>query len=81
MGVILVYSIDDKTSFDNVKGWMADIKREAHEKVSIVLLGNKCDLSEKRCIQTEQGQALADEYEIQFFETSALNGTNVKDAF
>jgi GTPase SAR1 family protein len=63
MGVILVYSIDDKTSFDNVKGWMADIKREAHEKVSIVLLGNKCDLSEK-IIKTEQGQALADEYGI-----------------
>jgi Ras-related protein Rab-8A len=46
-----------------------------------ILLGNKCDMDEKRAITLEEGQALADEFGIEFFETSAKSGDNVENAF
>jgi len=49
--------------------------------VNIVLIGNKCDLSDRRAITAEQGAALAKEYNIQFFETSAKQDINVQEAF
>jgi Ras-related protein Rab-8A len=49
--------------------------------VSKILVGNKSDAEEKRVISTEQGLALAEEFGIPFFETSAKANTNVEDAF
>jgi len=45
-----------------------------------VLIGNKCDMQD-RSVSLEEGQALAEEYEIQFFETSAKQDFRVEDAF
>ena len=45
-----------------------------------VLVGNKCD-KEERQVSTEQGQKLADEKGIKFFETSAKTNENVKEMF
>ncbi len=54
MGIVLVYSCDNKESFDSVKGWMADIKSsQAKEAVKIILLGNKNDLMTKDSVQIE----------------------------
>ena len=61
--------------------WIKNIKQHASENVRKILLGNKCDVEEKRAISTERGQALADEYGIQFYETSAKSGKNVEEAF
>ena len=47
----------------------------------MVLVGNKSDLSNRRQVNTEEGQELAVKYGMLFFETSAKNGTNVKDIF
>ncbi len=45
-----------------------------------VLVGNKCDMEEsKRKVPYSQGQALADEFGIQFFETSAKNNIKVDE--
>ena len=45
-----------------------------------VLIGNKCDMDEhKRVVPYSKGQALADEYRIQFFETSAKNNIRVEE--
>jgi Ras-related protein Rab-8A len=46
-----------------------------------ILIGNKCDMLDKKVIETARGQALADEYKMQFFETSAKNNINVEKAF
>ena len=46
-----------------------------------ILLGNKCDMDEKRTVALEEGQTLADEFGIEFFETSAKSGDNVENAF
>ena len=82
MGILLVYDVTDETSFNNVRGWMRNIEQHASQNVNKVLIGNKCDVSaEKRVISKARGQALADEFGIPFFETSAKASVNVEDAF
>jgi len=53
---------------------MRNIEQHASETVNKVLVGNKCDMDDKRVIPTARGQALADEFGIPFFETSAKAG-------
>ena len=47
----------------------------------MALIGNKSDLKESRVVSTEEGQELADKYGILFYETSAKDGTNIKEIF
>lgn len=80
-GFVLCYDISNRPSFDHVIGWMRDIKTRAPPDCDIVLCGNKSDLESDRVVQVEEGQGLADEYGVQFFETSALTGSNVEGMF
>lgn len=80
-GIIIVYDVTDRESFDNVKQWMNEIDRYACEKVNTLLVGNKCDMESKRQVSYEEGQQFADEYGMPFLETSAKNATNVEKAF
>nr|CAG8524291.1 11412_t:CDS:2 [Entrophospora candida]CAG8564129.1 3438_t:CDS:2 [Entrophospora candida] len=72
MGILLVYDVTDERSFN---------KQHASEGVNKILIGNKCDWVEKKLIAKEQGQALADEFGINFLETSAKANINVEEAF
>ena len=81
-GIIIVYDITDRESFDNVKQWLNEIDRYATENVNKLLVGNKCDLESKRQVDFDEAKAFADERGIPFLETSAKNSTNVeKGAF
>ncbi|KAM7499498.1 hypothetical protein LguiA_023912 [Lonicera macranthoides] len=80
-GIIVVYDVTDQDSFNNVKQWLSEIDRYASENVNKLLVGNKCDLTDKRVVSNETGKALADEIGIPFMETSAKNATNVEQAF
>ena len=77
----MVYDVTDAESFENVKNWMTEIDRFAKEGVLRVLVGNKCDLEEKRKISTAKGKELADSYGIKFLETSAKNTVNIEELF
>merc|ERR1711871_1808489 len=81
MGILLVYDVTDETSFQNIRTWIRNIEQHATDNVNKVLLGNKCDILDKKVVSTEKAQALADEYQIQLFETSAKNNISVEDAF
>ncbi|KAF0410787.1 ras-domain-containing protein [Gigaspora margarita] len=81
MGILLVYDVTNKCSFNNIRNWFYNIEQHASEGVNKILIGNKCDCVEKRVITKEQGQALADEYGIKFLEVSAKANINVKEAF
>ncbi|KNC53069.1 GTP-binding protein SAS1 [Thecamonas trahens ATCC 50062] len=81
MGIMIVYSATDADSFNNVRHWIRNIKEHAAEGVCKILIGNKCDLKEKKVVEASRGQALADEYDMQFYETSAKADINVEDAF
>lgn len=80
-GFVLCYDISNRPSFDHVIGWMRDIKTRAPPDCDIVLCGNKSDLENDRVVQQDEGKALAEEYNVQFFETSALTGQNVEAMF
>jgi len=81
MGVLLVYDVTDDKSFANIKNWIRNIEQHASENINKVLVGNKCDLADKRLIDTARGKSLADEFKIPFFETSAKNSINVEESF
>jgi len=80
-GIIIVYDISDRESFDNVKQWLSEIDRYACENVNKLLVGNKCDMDSKRQVDFEEAKAFADERGIPFLETSAKDSTNVEKAF
>lgn len=48
MGIMLVYDITDEKSFENIKNWIRNIEENASADVEKMLLGNKCELNEKR---------------------------------
>merc|ERR1711924_145695 len=82
MGILLVYDVTNEQTFLNVKNWMRQIDTHAAENVCRVLVGNKCDVpADQRVVSYEQGKALADEFGVAFFETSAKENLNVEDAF
>jgi GTPase SAR1 family protein len=80
-GFVLTYDISNRPSFDHVIGWMRDIKTRAPPDCDIVLCGNKSDLDNDRVVTFEEGKQLAEEYGVQFYETSALTGHNVEKMF
>ncbi len=80
MGVILAYDCTDENSFNNVRNWVKQLEAHATPGVAKVLIGNKSDSANKK-IDTARGKALADEYKMGFFETSAKNNINVKETF
>ena len=79
-GIILAYDSNDENSFNNIKNWLKQIETHATPGVVKILLGNKCDIQSRK-IPTEKGKALADEFGLPFFETSAKSGANIKEAF
>jgi len=81
MGILLVYDVTDDKSFANIKNWIRNIEQHATENVNKILIGNKCDLVDKKVIDTTRGKNLADEIGIKFLETSAKNSINVEEAF
>ena len=78
---MVVYDISNEESFQHIQTWIKDCKELAPKTVQLVLIGNKSDLEDQRVISTERGQELARENNMQFFETSALNGNGVEEAF
>ncbi len=80
MGIILAYSVDDRESFQNIETWMKQIKLHANENVCMTLVATKSDIPE-RIISTEEGQKLAEKYNITFFETSSKTDENITECF
>merc|ERR1711972_932967 len=81
MGIIVVYDVTDKESFNNVKHWMQEIDKYAADGVNKLLIGNKCDLSSKKVVTYDEAKELAESLDVQFMETSAKNAHNVEQAF
>ena len=79
MGVILAYSIEDRESFAQIENWMEQIIDNSDKSICIILVATKSDLP--REISYEEGENLANKYKINFFETSAKNGTNIDETF
>ncbi len=79
-GIILIYDVTNINTYENIKKWLNEIKEEISDKVSIILIGNKIDNENQRKITKEQGEKLANEVNIPFFETSAKTGEGIDAA-
>ena len=79
-GIVVVYGLDDKKSFENVKQWVELIDRYAGEGVVKLLVGNKCDV-EARQVTREEAEKFAEELKMRYMETSAKTGENVEETF
>ena len=80
-GCFIVYDITNLQSFEDIGKWYEEIKRSGDKGVSIILVGNKCDLEKERKVSTEMGKNKAKEMNCAFYETSALNNTMIEEVF
>ena len=79
-GIILIFDVTNVKSYENIKKWINEIKEEISEKVAIVLIGNKIDNVQERKISKDQGDKLANEIGVKFFETSAKTGEGINES-
>ena len=79
-GIIFVYDITDKKSFEGVKIWISE-SEETNSNFKKILLGNKCDLKHKRNISEEEVKNFCDEKKIDNYEVSAKDNINLEEAF
>jgi len=80
-GIILVYDVTSKESFDHVSEWLAEVDRHASENIQRLLVGNKADLVDQREVSEEVAAQYADSLGIPFVETSSKTAANVDTAF
>ena len=80
-GALIVYDITNKESFKNVDKWINDLKESGDDDVSILIVGNKCDLEASREVTTDEVKKKAELYKMAYCETSALKGENIDNAF
>ena len=80
-GALLVYDVTKRDTFDHLQSWLEDCKENSNMRMTILLIGNKTDLVEKRQVTTEEGKQFADRNGLLFLETSAKTSFNVDEAF
>ena len=79
-GIILIYDVTNLQTFENVKTWVSQIREEASNNVVIYIAANKIDMEAERKVTKEEGEKLAKEKNMMFYECSAKNGENVQCA-
>ena len=80
-GALVVYDITQKKTFENIEKWINDLKAAGDPKITIILIGNKNDLDDKRQVSKDQGEEKARSFGCAFLETSAYSGDNIDKAF
>jgi small GTP-binding protein len=75
VGVIRVFDITDRKSFDSLPRWLRDSRVEADPNCTVMLVGNKSDFAQSRTVTPEEAEAFASSHELTYVETSALDGT------
>ena len=80
-GIILVYDITNKNSFKSITKWNQQIQEKIKDNIPKVLVGNKCDLSDRRDVTEEEGRELAQKFNMPFFEVSAKENTKISEPF
>lgn len=87
-GIMLVYDVTDRESFESLKFWMQEIEkykrvhyRYAHENVDKIVVANKSDQIEKRKVSYDEGYGFAKQHKLEFVEVSAMSSANISEAF
>lgn len=80
-GIIIVYDVTDRETFDNVRTWITEIEKYSQAGVCKILVGNKCDMEDRRQVTFEEGKEFAAQFGMPFLETSAKATQRVEEAF
>ncbi|KAK9744634.1 Ras family [Popillia japonica] len=80
MGILLIYDVTNMQSFRRVPDWFECVRENAPSNVMVVLLGNKCD-SSNRVIESDMGEKMAENFQVPFFEVSSKMDININEAF
>ncbi|GAA0170098.1 small GTPase [Lithospermum erythrorhizon] len=81
VGALLVYDVTRHPTFENVKRWLKELRDHTDPNIVVMLIGNKSDLRHLLAVSTEAGKSFAEAESLYFMETSALEATNVENAF
>jgi GTPase SAR1 family protein len=80
-----MFDITDRSSFEDLRGWLSEIKKEIKDKLPKIIIANKIDLVEsglkKRAVTEKEMVDFCVEYNLSFKETSAKTGYNVRETF
>ena len=80
-GALIVYDVTNKISYDNVDKWCNELRIKGSKNISIVMIGNKTDLKDNIVVNSEMSKEKANLLQVPVMETSALDASNVKEAF
>ncbi|XP_077538257.1 ras-related protein Rab-1B-like isoform X3 [Haemaphysalis longicornis] len=80
-GIIIVYDVTRKETFDSIQSWLEDIDTYAREDTIKILVGNKNDMTKEKVVDHSFAQGFADQHGLPFLEASARNATNVEKIF
>ena len=80
-GALVIYDITRKDTFANIEKWVNDLKTTGDPNITIIIIGNKNDLADKRQVTKEEGEEKAKSFGCAFLETSAFSGDNIDKAF
>ncbi|OHT00751.1 Ras family protein [Tritrichomonas foetus] len=81
LGVVLVFDITDRKSFDQLPRWLRDARMEADPHCSVILVGNKTDLAANRVVSKEEAEEFARSHELTYIETSAAENVCIEEVF
>ena len=81
VGALLVYDVTRHSTFENVDRWLRELRDHTDPNIVVMLIGNKSDLRHLVAVSTEDGKSFAERESLFFMETSALEATNVDNAF
>eukprot|EP00013_Stygamoeba_regulata_P018472 CAMPEP_0177670808 /NCGR_PEP_ID=MMETSP0447-20121125/24310_1 /TAXON_ID=0 /ORGANISM="Stygamoeba regulata, Strain BSH-02190019" /LENGTH=218 /DNA_ID=CAMNT_0019178043 /DNA_START=43 /DNA_END=699 /DNA_ORIENTATION=- len=80
-GALLVYDITRRETFEHLASWLEDARQHSHSNMTIMLIGNKSDLVDRRAVSKAEGERFAEQNGLIFMETSAKTADNVEAAF
>ncbi|KAI3515648.1 hypothetical protein L1887_14549 [Cichorium endivia] len=81
VGALLVYDVTRRSTFENIERWLKELRDHTDPNIVVMLIGNKSDLRHLLAVTTDDGKTLAEAESLYFMETSALEATNVENAF
>lgn len=81
VGAIIAFDLTKAKTFENVQKWLGELKENAEQRITVMLVGNKSDLADTREVSPELIEDYANKNKLYYLETSAATGSNVNEAF
>eukprot|EP01129_Flabellula_baltica_P012694 TRINITY_DN576_c0_g1_i1.p1 TRINITY_DN576_c0_g1~~TRINITY_DN576_c0_g1_i1.p1 ORF type:complete len:200 (-),score=43.47 TRINITY_DN576_c0_g1_i1:116-715(-) len=79
-GVFIVFDVSNRSSFKNLSKWITEVNKYSSDHVVRILIGNKTDVNDRE-VSREEGEELAVNFDLKYFEVSAKSGDNIHEIF